>query len=144
LCGQYGYAADLLFIIALAISKLSVIFFLARLTPNKTHLRLCTAVGAICGAWGVGGVLSLALKCDLAEPWITNGQKCTSLVSCEPYVDLFGELTIIQIRRWQLISAFDVITEIIILVLIIRLVFNLQMSFRKKFMVVLGFAFRLP
>lgn len=86
LCGQHGYAADLLFIIALAISKLSVIFFLARLTPNKTYLRFCTAVGALCGAWGVGGVLSLALKCDLAEPWITIGEKCTNLVSCESCV----------------------------------------------------------
>jgi hypothetical protein len=61
-----------------------------------------------------------------------------------PVFDEFGELTNIQVRRWQLISAFDVITEIIILVLIIGLVFNLQMPFKKKFMVVLGFAFRLP
>ena len=61
-----------------------------------------------------------------------------------PVFDEFREPTIIQVRRWQLISAFDVITEIIILVLISGLVFNLRMPFRKKFMVVLGFAFRLP
>lgn len=61
-----------------------------------------------------------------------------------PVFDEFREPTITQVRRWQLISAFDVITEIIILALIIGLVFNLQMPFKKKFMVVLGFTFRLP
>ena len=108
------------------------------------HLRLCTAVGAVCGAWGVGSVLALALKCDPAEPSITIGEKCTNLASCEACIRLICRVNNIQVRRWQLISAFDVITEIIILVLIIGLVVNLQMPFRKKFMVVLGFTFRLP
>ena len=58
--------------------------------------------------------------------------------------DAFREPTNIQLLRWQLISAFDVITEFIMLTLIIGLVFNLQMTFKKKFIVVLGFAFRLP
>ena len=102
-------------------------------------------MAAFCIVWGVGGVLALALRCDLAEPWITIGANCTNLVSFSILSTRWiREPTNIQLLRWQLISAFDVITEFIMLTLIIGLVFNLQMTFEKKFIVVLGFAFRLP
>ncbi|KFY48512.1 hypothetical protein V495_01269 [Pseudogymnoascus sp. VKM F-4514 (FW-929)] len=122
-----GYAADILFIVALAISKLSVVYFVARLTPHVKYVKLCTVASALCVAWGIGGVFALALRCNLAKPWITIGERCTNIL-----------------LRWQIISAFDVILEVAILALVFGLVFNLQMPFWKKFTVVLGFAFRLP
>jgi hypothetical protein len=73
--------ANLLFIAALALAKLSVVWFLARLTPSSIYVRLCTGMAALCAAWGTGGVLALALRCDLAEPWIIIGAKCPNLVS---------------------------------------------------------------
>lgn len=118
---------------------------MARLTPHATYLKLCNVVIALCVAWGAGGVFALALGCDLAEPWITIGERCTNLVSLLILrLGEVGELINKQLLRWQIISAFDVILEVAILALVFGLVFNLQMSFRRKFLVVLGFTFRLP
>lgn len=78
---QNGYAADILFIAALAISKLSVVYFVARLTPHVKYVKLCTVASALCVAWGIGGVFALALRCNLAKPWITIGERCTNMVS---------------------------------------------------------------
>jgi hypothetical protein len=49
-----------------------------------------------------------------------------------------------QFLRWQFIIAFDIITEVALLSVTIYLVWDLQMARQKKFVVVLGFAFRLP
>lgn len=114
--------------------------FVARLTPHATYLKLCNVANALCVAWGTGGVFALALRCDLAEPWITIGERCTNLVSFQILrLREVGELTNKQLLRWQVISAFDVILEVAILGLVFGLVFNLQMPFRRKFLVVLGF-----
>lgn len=58
-----------------------MVCFVARLTPHVTYVKLCTAANVLCVAWGVGGVFALTLRCDLAKPWITIGERCTNLVS---------------------------------------------------------------
>jgi len=47
-------------------------------------------------------------------------------------------------RRWYALTALDVMTEALLLFLPIQLVWNLQMTFRTKFIVVSAFWLRLP
>jgi hypothetical protein len=49
-----------------------------------------------------------------------------------------------QFLRWQLITAFDVLTECILILLSIVIVLPVQIAFVLKCQVVLAFAFRLP
>lgn len=49
-----------------------------------------------------------------------------------------------QFLRWQVITAFDVITEVALFATSTYLLFGLQMSLEKKFVVILAFGLRLP
>lgn len=49
-----------------------------------------------------------------------------------------------QFLRWQLITAFDVATECILVLLSVFIVLPVQISFLLKCQVVFAFAFRLP
>ncbi len=73
--------ANILFIFTLSLAKLSVVWFLGRLTPNVNLLKSCSALAVACGLWGAAGALSLALRCDLAHPWLVIGVDCPNLVS---------------------------------------------------------------
>lgn len=53
-------------------------------------------------------------------------------------------LTFLQLARWQVFTAFDVITEIVLLVLPLQLVWKLKMPLRKKAMVLTAFYLRTP
>ena len=50
----------------------------------------------------------------------------------------------IQLLRWRLISAFDVITEGLLVVLTVFIVWPVQLSLELKLQVIIAFAFRLP
>lgn len=46
--------------------------------------------------------------------------------------------------RWQVVTAFDIITELILLALPVHLVWKLQMPLTKKAMIIVAFWIRLP
>jgi hypothetical protein len=46
--------------------------------------------------------------------------------------------------RWQIITAFDVTTEVVLLALPVQLTWDLQMSLKTKTIVVLAFWLRIP
>jgi hypothetical protein len=97
-----------------------------------------------CVAWGICGVLGLAVKCNPAEPWITVAADCPNIVRDVSALVRITTLTGSQLLRWQIISAFEVVIEVSIFAVIIGLVYKLQMALTKKFAAVFGFAFRLP
>lgn len=49
-----------------------------------------------------------------------------------------------QATRWQLVTFFDIVTEVLLLVLPVHLVWNLQMPTAKKAMIIIAFWIRLP
>ena len=86
----------------------------------------------------------VALRCDLAHPWIFIGATCSNLVrlpaisACFPFTDYPLKFT-----RWQVVTAFDIITEVAIFSVIVFLIRGLQLSLFNKFTVILAFGFRL-
>ena len=57
---------------------------------------------------------------------------------------LIKELIDIQILRWKLVTAFDVVTEALLNLMAIVIVVPVQLKLQFKFQVVLAFFFRLP
>lgn len=77
------YAAELLFILALGLAKISVVFFLLRISRVKEHrLAFYIAIGLM-AAWTLASFFAIALQCNLAHPWMNVGENCTGMVSLE-------------------------------------------------------------
>lgn len=78
---QIAYASDILYLLALFLSKASVVLLIIRLTPKKPQIRLLQGLLAFSTLWVVISIFVVALRCDLAHPWIQYNVKCPGLVS---------------------------------------------------------------
>lgn len=86
---QALYAADVLYIPALAFSKLATLQLITALSPARRHKRVCYALCAVTTLWAVAGVFAVAIRCDLSEPWdALTSQQCPDLVG--PHQDHDG------------------------------------------------------
>ncbi len=66
------YTSNLFFILALGLSKISVVCFLRRISrTNATHKLAFNAAIALTAAWTLGSFLAVALQCNFGHPWIT-------------------------------------------------------------------------
>jgi len=64
----------------MGLSKLSLIFFLSRLTSYGTHKRIFFGVAAFTLLWMLGSFLALALQCEILQPWLVADEQCTGTV----------------------------------------------------------------
>jgi hypothetical protein len=78
---QLYYASNILFTIALGLSKISVVFFLIRLTVSRHQKLLFYIVAGLIAAWTVASAFTIALQCDVAHPWVIVDQECPGAVS---------------------------------------------------------------
>lgn len=124
---QKLYAAQLLLIVALGLSKMSVALFLRRLTPVKKQRKVFVAGCAVIAVWVVASMFALALQCNLAYPWALIGESCPGAFA-----------------RWRTICAFDILLEFGLVGLSTYIVWDLKTTWRNKSVVVFAFAFRLP
>lgn len=121
------YAAQLLYIVTLTMTKASMALMFARLMHMKSHVRVCYAVLTLSVVWGIGSFLAEAILCTVANPWILVGNKCPNIV-----------------LSWEAVTALNVITELIIAVMPLWLVWNLQTDRSRKVAVVMVFSLRTP
>ncbi|OCT48690.1 hypothetical protein CLCR_04817 [Cladophialophora carrionii] len=120
------YAGNIFFTLALGLSKMSVVFFLNRLTVVRTQKLVFHVLTAFIAAWTVGSTFAVALQCDLHHPWLIVDEQCPG-----------------AFLRWKIIGAFDIISELAIVLMAVYLVWGLFTTFSKKAIVVSAFAFRL-
>lgn len=74
------YASNLFFVLALGFSKLSVGLLLFRLTSVRHHKIIFMGVLAFITTWTIAATFAVALQCNLSQPWITIGERCTNSV----------------------------------------------------------------
>ncbi len=77
---QMYYTGELFFVIALGLSKISMSFFLLRLTMYKKHRQVYYVVAGLLGAWTVASLFAIAFKCNIDHPWIILNAKCSGEV----------------------------------------------------------------
>lgn len=73
---QAGYSADLLYIIALAISKVSVLVLLWQITPVAVHRRMTLGVGSFIAAWTLASFFASVFQCSTPDTWMILSQHC--------------------------------------------------------------------
>ncbi len=87
----------------------------------------------------------VALRCDLTHPWIfVEAHQCSHIVSEIRHNNYCALANKLQFARWQTVAGMDIITELALFSTSIYLVKNLQLSLKKKSLVVLAFGLRLP
>jgi len=78
---QLYYASNVFYILALDLSKLSVILFLRRLVSPGSVLRKTTLVLAgVLPVSTIAFIIATSLQCDLLQPWDIVGDSCPSWV----------------------------------------------------------------
>ncbi|KAF2164019.1 hypothetical protein M409DRAFT_57116 [Zasmidium cellare ATCC 36951] len=121
------YAAQLLYIVTNTLTKCTVALLLARIVFIKSRVYACYGVLAASVVWGVGSFLAEAIRCTGSPPWKTVGSQCSNLF-----------------LAWQVITAFNVILEAVLLAVPVWLVWGLQTDLMRKFTVVAVFWLRSP
>jgi hypothetical protein len=76
-------ASDILFLLALCVSKFSVVWFCRRLfaVGQQKMNTVCIAIMALCGLWCLGSILGVTVGCSASGYVHANEQTCSNLVS---------------------------------------------------------------
>ncbi|KAJ5645232.1 hypothetical protein N7507_011243 [Penicillium longicatenatum] len=123
---KFAFAAHILFIVVLALSKMSTILLVWKLTPSQSLRRSCAFTAGIVVAWSIFAVSSIAFQCGLPDPWLYSPKQCA------------GDGVF-----FYLIAVFNVLTEIIIVVLPFMMMRNVQMNWHKRVKILCSFSSRL-
>ncbi|KAL4816100.1 hypothetical protein BDW67DRAFT_163049 [Aspergillus spinulosporus] len=111
------YAASILYIASLCLSKLSLSRFIHTLTPvHRDHLLAAVLQVAI-AILGVTGIIGTAFQCRIPQPWDYWWQKCFDLCAWAYFL-----------------SAANIATDVAIIVQALLLIFGIQAAWKKKFM----------
>ncbi|KAH0848528.1 hypothetical protein FOPE_02582 [Fonsecaea pedrosoi] len=125
------YTSNLFFIVVIGLAKISLVSFLHRISRMKQHRLVFNIAMGVLGVWTVGAFLAVAFQCNLSHAWLTVGEKCPGITDSS------------KLRRWQVIGALDIVTEVAIIALVGYLVYDLQTSVSSKMTVLSIFGIRL-
>lgn len=82
------YGSNIFYILALDVSKVSIIMFVHRMTSRGTILRrYCELLIVVLSISGLAFVLATSLQCDLSQPWIFIGEECADWVGQTRYAN---------------------------------------------------------
>ncbi|KAK2764534.1 hypothetical protein FQN54_009229 [Arachnomyces sp. PD_36] len=141
-------ASDVLYLIAIYLSKSCTTGIYLRLTPRASHHYVLWATLALSTAWIITSTFVILTNCQLNGSWGIPIGQCPGLVSQATHQwdtkMIWRAKLDEQFPRWQFITALDIITEVLLFSFSLPLVAGLRMRFDRKFVIVLSFAARLP
>ncbi|KAJ5916859.1 hypothetical protein N7504_000874 [Penicillium tannophilum] len=123
---KFAFAAHILFILVLTLSKISTILLVWKLTPSQSLRRSCAVTAGIVGGWSVFAVLSIAFQCGLPDPWLYSPNRCA------------GEGALLYP-----IAVFNILTEVIIVIQPFMMMRNVQMAWDKRVKILCSFSSRI-
>lgn len=140
---QVIFTSDCLFIVALGLSKASVILLIKRLFTRDFHSAwlICNILLGLVAAWVIASILILTINCGPESKLLDH--RCTGQVGFKTYLQRFTILISSQVVRWSIVAAIDGLFEASIMILSVVLVWPLQMGLDIKVSVVFAFFFRI-
>ncbi|KAJ5801970.1 uncharacterized protein N7503_004420 [Penicillium pulvis] len=112
------YAADILYVTILGMSKASTAVFYRTITMRSSQWMIHGLIGVI-ALWGPVAIILISVRCG-NDPWNDIDNHCPVIFT-----------------RWQVITALDVFLEVSLFLYPIRVIPKLQTSLGKKVVVVL-------
>lgn len=73
---KFAFAARILLIDVLALSKMSTILPVLKLTPSKSLCRSCAVTAGIVVRRSIFAVLRIAFQFELPDPWLYSPERC--------------------------------------------------------------------
>jgi hypothetical protein len=73
-------AANILYVVSLALSKLSLLLLLAKLSPNKRHQRVMHGIGIFVTVFTVISVFVVSFSCSVPKTWDYASGRCINRV----------------------------------------------------------------
>ncbi|KAL4799611.1 hypothetical protein BDV19DRAFT_261774 [Aspergillus venezuelensis] len=120
-----GYAADILSIVALGLSKISTSLFYGSLFSQLKRWVIQT-IFASALIWTTLSIFLVSIRCS-SDPWYDiTSSRCDGLLA-----------------RWQTVTALDIVTEVFLIVYTAWAIHNVRIPFRKKVMVFLALGCRI-
>ncbi|KAH7137005.1 hypothetical protein B0J13DRAFT_677762, partial [Dactylonectria estremocensis] len=120
-----SYAADILFIVALMLAKISATRAIWDMAPRERR-RLIFATEILIGLWALSSVVASMFKCSLPEPWdYVNGQ-CFN-----------------QFAFWIYVDGLNIVTDLVITGILFEMFIKLKTSTSKKVLVIGVFGSRI-
>ncbi|KAB8244852.1 hypothetical protein BDV35DRAFT_394538 [Aspergillus flavus] len=120
------YVAWVLYPIAVCSSKVSLALLIARLTIVRFELRASYVLAGVGIFWGVVSVIVAACQCKMPKPWDLGAHHCDSMFV-----------------RWAVIETGNMIIELLIPGLILKVIWNLQARLKAKLTVLMAFSLQL-
>ncbi|KAF1938307.1 hypothetical protein EJ02DRAFT_384021 [Clathrospora elynae] len=124
--GREGIATQILYIVVLLSSKCSVLFIYLRLSPGSAHHNASWLLIASSCLWALISVILIAVPCNPVQ-YYTKPEACMN-----------------RWPKWLAIGTLDIVTELLIILVAIHLVWSLNMRPQPKFLVIFAFSARLP
>ncbi|KAL8708852.1 MAG: hypothetical protein Q9220_006308 [cf. Caloplaca sp. 1 TL-2023] len=125
-------AAVVLWVLALYASKCAAIIFMSRFAQPGRHKKEINGLLVIVAVLGFASLLAIIVNCRV--------------VSAIYYWDFPRHVNYCPVPylRWQLVAAFDAITEFLMLAVPVDLIWSLQMPSRRKVGIITAFYIRTP
>ncbi len=125
---QYYYIGELFYISGLVAIKISILLFLLRVFPRKdVRLAILITIG-FCSAYGFVFVIITAFQCTPVDhAWLQVDSSHA------------GHCNDISVQGWMC-AIFNIILDIVILVLPLKHLLKLQINLKKKIMVMIMFS----
>ncbi|RMZ85884.1 hypothetical protein DV737_g376, partial [Chaetothyriales sp. CBS 132003] len=126
---QTEFADHIFYILAVWTSKISVALFFLRLSPLRSNRRIALQIIAVVAMSAIASLFIIGIVCDLSHPWqyfTPEGVTCTA-----PY------------QRWIGVAAIDIVTEVALAAIALKIIWSLQIRSSKKLGVAFAFLQRL-
>ncbi|KAJ5587743.1 uncharacterized protein N7459_003508 [Penicillium hispanicum] len=120
---KWLYAATILYYPSLCFSKFALVEFIRGLTPSSGDQLLARIVEGLTGAWTLVAVFGTAFQCSPPRTWDFWSGKCFDMTAWHYYVCIS-----------------NIVTELLIVVQGVILIFRVQASLKKRLVVASIFA----
>ena len=143
---QAGYAAELQYVLAIALTKMVTLKFLATLALERRR-KLCVKAVVICNAvWALVAFLVVAFQCEAPRVWATTSGICLNRVSPSGYLRALLKLSLIdwyQPAFWTVLSTIDILIDLAVTALPIFILYTLQTTWARKMNAIVAFGGRM-
>ena len=119
----------------MACAKVAVSRLIIAIEPKRPLRLACYALEIVFGLWAATSIFAVAFQCDLPHPWILAHGRCLNLVGASQMSEC------VPADRQQravyfYIGAMNILTDLVLTVLPIPLLWGIRLKPSKKLLVV--------
>ncbi|RMZ79728.1 hypothetical protein DV738_g3257, partial [Chaetothyriales sp. CBS 135597] len=121
------YTANLLYFLAVGFAKISIVMIIMRLSPSHLVRQLCLGTLVLISSWALGEILAFAFQSPTPYPWNYRQRPGGANVPALYYTAAVG----------------DMISDLIVILLPAYVIWQVQISARKRLVIIAVFATRI-